>query len=164
MCADPKDRWVTVFVGLGSNLGDRASNLQGAVDSLETSGHFRRERLSSFYETEPLGPPQPDFLNGVVRGKTDLAPEGFLALLKATEKALGRARGVRWGEREIDLDLLFYEEKIIESRSLKVPHPRLHEREFVLVPLAEVAPAWQHPRFQKTVLELLESFYLHEDL
>ena len=156
-----KASWITVLIGLGSNLGDRALNIRRALTLLARSGHFHLEKRSLLYETEPVGPPQPDFLNGVAKGTTDLLPDGFLKLLKATEKELGREEGLRWGPRVADLDLLFYGDSVVETPSLTVPHPRLQEREFVLVPLAEIAPTWQHPKLHKSILELLEALYLH---
>ena len=157
-----KASWITVLVGLGSNLGDRATNIGKALTLLTQSGHFHLEKRSLLYETEPVGPPQPDFLNGVAKGTTDLSPEGLLKLLKKTEKEVGREDGPRWGPRIVDLDILFYGESVVEAPSLTVPHPRLQEREFVLVPLAEIAPTWRHPKLHKNVLELLEALYLHE--
>ena len=158
-----KASWITVLIGLGSNLGDRAANIRKALTLLEASGHFHLEKRSLLYETEPFGPPQPDFLNGAARGETDLPPEGLLRLFKKVEKETGREDGPRWGPRVVDLDLLFYGESVVETPSLTVPHPRLAEREFVLVPLSEIAPSWRHPKLHKTVLELLEALYLHAD-
>ena len=154
---------MTVFVGLGSNLGERAANLRKALVLLRGSGHFRVGKTSSFYETEPVGPPQPLFLNGAAEGKTDLSAEAFLTLLKETEKAAGRKQTERWGPREIDLDLLFYGDSVLSTDELTVPHPRMQEREFVLTPLAEIAPEFRHPRLHKTNLELLERLYFHGD-
>ena len=147
------------MIGLGSNLGERSANIRKALTLLEGSGHFCLEKRSLLYESRPVGPTQPDFLNGVVEGKTDLSPETFLSLLKKTEKELGRSEGLRWGPRVVDLDLLSYGESIVDTPSLTVPHPRLEEREFVLVPLSEIAPSWRHPKLHKSALELLEALY-----
>ena len=158
-----KASWVTVLIGLGSNLGDRAANIRKALTSLTASGHFHLEKRSLLYETEPVGPPQPEFLNGAAQGQTDLSPESLLKLFKKVERETGRQDGPRWGPRVVDLDLLFYAESAVETPRVTVPHPRLAEREFVLVPLSEIAPSWRHPKLQKSVLELLEALYLYAD-
>ena len=158
-----KASWITDFIGLGSNLRDRVYSIQKALTLLTASGHFHLENCSLLYETKPVGPPQPDFLNGAAKGTTDLSSEKLLTLLKKLEKELGREERLRWGPRAVDLDILFYGDAVVETPSLTIPHPRLHEREFVLVPLAELEPTFRHPKLRKTALELLEEFYLYAD-
>jgi 2-amino-4-hydroxy-6-hydroxymethyldihydropteridine diphosphokinase len=128
------------FVGLGSNLGDRLSELRAAVEALRATPSVEVVALSSVYETDPVGPAQPDFLNAVVELRTDLEPRLLLARLKEIEAQAGRfsARVERWGPREVDLDLLLYDDLVIESDRLRIPHPSMHERAFVLVPLCEI--------------------------
>lgn len=127
------------FLGLGGNLGDRLTNLQRAVDLLAATTGIVVLRSSRIYETAPVGPPQPDFLNAVVEVDTTLSPEDLLAACAAVERELHRVRGTRWGPRTIDVDLLAYDDRVIETNELIVPHPRMHERAFVLVPLLELA-------------------------
>lgn len=128
------------FLGLGTNLGDRLANLQGAVDLLAATPGIRVVRSSRVYETAPVGPPQPDFLNAVIEVDTDLEPDGLLAAAAAAERALHRVRDVRWGPRTIDVDVLTYDDRVIDTPDLTVPHPRMHERAFVLAPLMDLEP------------------------
>ncbi|MGH2771738.1 MAG: 2-amino-4-hydroxy-6-hydroxymethyldihydropteridine diphosphokinase [Actinomycetota bacterium] len=127
------------FIGLGSNLGDRLGNMQRALEVLHGLG-ARTVRASPVYETDPVGPPQPDFLNAVALLETNLLPPTLLAALKQAEEEVGRQHRERWGPREIDLDILLYEDLEISSGSLRIPHPRLSERAFVLVPLLDLEP------------------------
>lgn len=144
----------SVFLGLGSNLGDREANLTRGVALLGADG-FAVTARSSVYETEPVGgPPQGPFLNQVLRGETDLQPESLLAVCLRTEAALGRVRRERFGPRVLDIDVLLYGDRAQDAPGLELPHPRLHERLFVLVPLAEVGAEALHPRFGMTVAEL----------
>jgi 2-amino-4-hydroxy-6-hydroxymethyldihydropteridine diphosphokinase len=130
---------VICYLGIGSNLGDRKKNIKRALEILENIEGIRIEKVSKIYETKPLGgPPQGEFLNGVVKIKTSLSPFQLLRILKRIEKDLGRKKRVRFGPREIDLDILFYGGRIINTRILKIPHPRIFEREFVLKPLTEI--------------------------
>ena len=133
------------FLGLGTNLGDRLANLQRAVDLLAATSGIRVVRSSRVYETAPVGPPQPDFLNAVIEVDTDLEPHDLLAAAAAVERALHRVRDVRWGPRTIDVDVLTYDDQMIDTPDLTVPHPRMHERGFVARPTdgprARPAPA-----------------------
>ena len=147
---------VEIFVGLGSNLGDRAANLCAAVAGLRTE--FTVVGLSGIYETEPWGGiEQPRFLNAVLCARTTLAPHEVLARLLAVEAGMGRVREIRNGPRLIDLDLLLYGESQMDDPGLTVPHARLAERAFVLVPLAQVAPGREIPGTGRRVEELLEA-------
>lgn len=134
------------FLGLGSNLGDRLTTLQRAVDLLDADRRTRVDAVSSVYETEPVGgPEQGPYLNLAVRVVTRRSPSGLLRLCARVEAALGRTREVRWGPRTIDVDVLLYGDRAIATRRLVVPHPRLAERAFALVPLMEVAPGQRLP-------------------
>lgn len=143
-----------VLIALGTNLGDRLENLRRALDYI--AAKVQIVRVSSVYETPPWGyTEQPPFLNLVLSGQTELEPQPLLEFLKACEQALGRRPTFRYGPRLIDLDILAYEDRILETPTLTLPHPHLHERAFVLVPLHEIAPNWTHPRLGKSVSELL---------
>ena len=134
------------FLGLGSNLGDRLETLQRAVDLLDDDARTRVEAVSSVYETDPVGgPEQGAYLNVALRVATRRSPRGLLRLCNEVEARLGRVRDVRWGPRTIDVDVLLYGERVVRSRRLAVPHPRMRERAFVLVPLMEVAPGLELP-------------------
>jgi len=144
----------TVYLSLGSNLGDRKANLKAAAAALAPIvGVLRASRI---YQTAPWGYlDQPDFLNQVLECETELAPLELLAHLKRIEKTLGRQPGVRYGPRLIDLDILFYDQLVVDLPELTIPHPRAAERAFVLVPLADLAPGLVHPVLMKTAAELL---------
>lgn len=145
------------WIGLGSNLGDREEHLMGAVRALRETSGIHVEAISSVFETPAVGPPQPMYLNAVVRVRTSLPPFALLGLLHGIEDAAGRLRDEPWGPRTLDLDLLLMEDLVIETPTLTLPHPRLAERNFVLVPLSELNPEAKHPVLDQTVAELLEA-------
>jgi 2-amino-4-hydroxy-6-hydroxymethyldihydropteridine diphosphokinase len=147
------------YVGLGSNLGDREGHLARALEALGRVDGVVVRRRSSVRETEPVGgPPQGPFLNAVAEIETALDPAALLGALKAVERAGGRRPGPLWGPREIDLDLLLYDDLVLRADDLVVPHPRLAARAFVLEPLAEIAPDVVHPVLERTARELWASF------
>ncbi len=133
-----------IYIGLGSNLGDRLENLQAAIAALESEVH--PIECSSVYETPPWGYlDQPNFLNQVVMAETELSPEDLLSHLKGIEADLGRQETFQFGPRKIDLDIIFFDDKVIESHPITIPHPRMESRGFVLLPLADLAPNLEHP-------------------
>jgi len=146
------------YIGLGANLGARQVQLQSALMRLGATEGVHVAAVSPFHETDPVGGPpgQPSYLNAAARLATSLPPEELLRVLLAVEHSLGRTRqrGVRNAPRTIDLDLLLYEDCVLDLPGLTLPHPRLHQRLFVLEPLAQVAPSLVHPVLQKTILEL----------
>jgi len=147
---------VTVYIGIGSNIGDRRANCVHAVKLMNESG-IMVTKESSLYETKPWGlKEQPMFINMAVIAETDLTPERLLTVLKCIEKKMGRQKTACWGPRCIDLDILFYEDSIITERDICIPHPLLHQRDFVLLPLSEIAPDKWHPVLKKTVRQLTE--------
>ena len=145
------------YIGIGSNLGDRKANALEAVDRVSKLPTTRVVRASSLYESEPLGDAKTWFVNSVIEIETDFPPDELLKRLKAIEKAMGRKRvkGKRWGSRVIDLDILLCDQEVVEKRTLKVPHPEMHKRRFVLMPLAELAPHVVHPQLGHSVSALL---------
>ena len=145
---------IRVFLGIGTNLGDRERNLQDALAVLSQKMVILKE--SSIYQTAPWGYlDQLAFLNQVIEAQTDLSSLNLLGFLTETEKLLGRQANFRYGPRLIDLDILFYGNRIIQTPRLQVPHPRLTQRAFVLVPLAEIAPEFVHPQNKQTITQLL---------
>ena len=144
-----------VYIALGSNVGDRAAMLERAMAAMNLAG-IRVSQQSSFYVTEPVDAPgQARFLNAVVEAETSLLPLQLLHALLRIERELGRRRITPHGPRTIDLDILFYGSSVIRSKELQVPHPRLSERRFVLVPLAQIAPEFRHPALHKSITQLL---------
>lgn len=136
-----------VFIGLGANVGEREANIRRALSLIEEDGAGEIVRVSGLIETDPLGGPpgQPAYLNGAAELETDLAPEDLLGAMKDVERRVGRVERERWGPREIDLDILLYDDLVVKSENLEIPHPRMLDRAFVLRPLAEIAPEVTHP-------------------
>jgi 2-amino-4-hydroxy-6-hydroxymethyldihydropteridine diphosphokinase len=146
-----------VFLGLGSNLGNRAKNLLMAQKLIEVKIGKTLSK-SSIYETTAWGiTEQNAFLNQVLEIETILSPSALLHLVLKIEKDMGRIREIKWGERSIDIDVLYYNKEIISTENLAVPHPFIQERKFVLVPLCEIAPAFIHPKLEQSNLELLKN-------
>ena len=144
------------YIGFGSNVGDRQSYIRQALDYLSGEQCTSVVQVSSIYETEPVGNDEQDwFLNGVVRVETDLLPQKLLATLQEIERKVGRQRRIRWGPREIDLDILIYDGFCVNSPRLAIPHPEMHQRRFVLEPFAEIAPDVIHPILQERIDALL---------
>ncbi len=151
----------TAFIAIGSNLGERLKNCERAVERLAQDGVAENVIKSRWYETPPLAENPnskfqiPKYINGVVKIETELKPMELLLSLQKIEASLGRVRtGKKWEPRTIDLDILFYDDLIIDEPDLKVPHPELHKRMFVLEPLCDIEPALEHPVFNKTIKEL----------
>lgn len=145
-----------VFIGLGSNIGDRKKNMEEAMRLLDTPPDIKVEKESSLYTTEPIGFVGQDwFLNSVIEVSTLLSPKALLHRCQAIEEQMGRVRTMLWGPRTIDLDILLYGEEIVEDDELIIPHPNMHKRGFVLVPFAEIAPEVIHPKLNKKASELL---------
>ncbi len=132
-------------IGLGSNLGDSRAILAAALAALNETAGIQVLARSHWYRTAPIGPPQPDYLNGCALLQVTHSPLGLLDILLSVENKFGRVRRERWGARSLDLDLLLYAAQILSTPKLELPHPRLRERAFVLVPLAEIAPDWLEP-------------------
>ncbi len=147
---------MNAYLGLGSNLGNRFENLSQSVERLRAVDDIEVREISPVYETDPVGvPEQPRYLNAVLRVETVLEAEKLLGTCLAIESSMGRVRTERWGARNIDIDILLYEDQVVRSGELNLPHLYMHQREFVLRPLADIAPGLVHPVFRVTVRELL---------
>jgi 2-amino-4-hydroxy-6-hydroxymethyldihydropteridine diphosphokinase len=146
-----------VFIAFGGNLGDPQLAFCKALNSLQQHPQISLMACSSLYLTPPVGGPegQPDYLNAVVELSCELSPQELLALCRQIEDAAGRTREVRWGARTLDLDVLLYDQQVLLTEELEIPHPRLHQRHFVLLPLAELAADFIHPQKNLTIAALL---------
>lgn len=142
-------------IALGSNLGDCQGILEAALAILAATPNISLLAKSSWYQTKPIGPPQPDYLNGCALLQVNLSPQQLLATLLQVEVKFGRVRREKWGARSLDLDLLLYDDLILDTPKLQLPHPRMKEPAFVLVPLAEIAPNWIEPVSGKAIAQLL---------
>lgn len=150
-------QWHTAYIALGSNLGEKKRYLEDAVASLNQLPLARVEKVSNYYVTPPYGvKEQDDFLNACLELRTLLTPEELLEALQALEQAAGRERTIHWGPRTLDLDVLFYDDLVLESEKLCIPHVEMQKRKFVLEPLHDIAPYKRHPVYGKTVREMLE--------
>lgn len=153
------------FIGLGSNMGDKLANLKKAVLELGKVSGNKVLAVSSFYKTEPVGGVEQDwFVNAVAEVETGLTPRELLNKLLYIEKNLGRVRDAKWGPRVIDLDILLFDDLMMDEEGLSIPHPYLHERGFVLVPLAEIAPKVIHPKLKKTMSELMHGIHDNKNI
>lgn len=145
----------TVYIGVGSNTGDLEANVTEAIRRLDESDGVSVEGRSEFYMTSPVGgPPQDDYLNGVLKVETETTPYRLLEIVKGIEKAMGRVSAEKDFPRVMDLDILLFDDRVIKEEQLTIPHPHMHEREFVLRGLSEIAPEAVHPEMGKTVREL----------
>ncbi len=143
-------------IGLGSNMGDSSAILAATLENLAQTPGITIEATSSWYKTKAVGPPQPDYWNGCVILAVDMQPHRLLATLLGIEQKFGRVRQQHWGPRTLDLDLLLYDDLILDTPTLQIPHPRMRERAFVLVPLAEIAPNWREPVSRRIIQDLLQ--------
>ncbi|MFN6531432.1 2-amino-4-hydroxy-6-hydroxymethyldihydropteridine diphosphokinase [Nostoc sp. ChiSLP03a] len=143
-------------VSLGSNIGDSKTILSAAIEALAQTPGIVLEARSHWYQTKAVGPPQPDYLNGCVILQVEILPQQLLEILLEIEQQFGRVRQERWGPRTLDLDLLLYDDIILDTPNLQIPHPRMRDRAFVLVPLAEIAPDWIEPVSGCVIKELLK--------
>ncbi len=145
----------TIFLALGSNVGDSVTYIHKAIELL--SKKISNIQTAPIYTSKAVGfTDQPDFFNTAIKGKTDLEPLELLTFVKDIEQEIGRIYRFRWGPREIDVDIIFYNDLIFKNDTLEIPHPRAHERDFVLVPIADIDPTTVHPVLKKTVAKLLQ--------
>ena len=145
---------IRAAIALGSNLGNSQQILLDAVDAIASTKQIELIACSNWHQTKPIGPPQPDYINGCVITHTSLTAQELLASLLAIEQQFGRERKIRWGARTLDLDLILYGDLIMNTPKLQIPHPRMRERLFVLIPLAEIAPDWVEPVTRLTIAQL----------
>lgn len=150
-------RFIKTAIALGSNLGDSLATLQAAIETLKNTPGITVKLHSNWYQTAAVGPPQPDYINGCAILEVELKPQQLLETLLEIEAKFGRLRREKWGPRTLDLDLLLYDNLILETPGLALPHPRMTERAFVLVPLAEIAPDWVHPVSGVAIAQLVNS-------
>jgi 2-amino-4-hydroxy-6-hydroxymethyldihydropteridine diphosphokinase len=148
---------IPVAIALGSNLGDSKAILTSALNIIATTCGISLQKASSWYQTAPVGPPQPDYINGCALLETSLNPLELLEILLIIEAHFGRIRTEPNGPRTLDLDILLFDDLILESPKLQIPHPRMSERAFVLVPLAEIAPNWREPLSGKAIAQLVQT-------
>ncbi|MBC2582933.1 2-amino-4-hydroxy-6-hydroxymethyldihydropteridine diphosphokinase [Clostridium sp. DJ247] len=158
-------QWHTAYIAIGSNLGDRKTNLETAINLINDSTFNKVTKTSSFYETKPVGYLEQDnFLNGAIEIKTLLSPIRLMKFLLEKEKELKRERMVKWGPRTIDLDILLYDNLITSQEEIIIPHPRMHERLFVLRPLSDIAPYITHPILHSRIIELMNKISEDQEL
>lgn len=148
---------IPVAIALGSNLGDSLTILKTSLEKLDKTPGVRVKICSRWYETAPIGPPQPDYINACAILEVKISPQELLEILLSLETEMGRIRRQKWGARPLDLDVLLFSDLILDTPSLKIPHPRMTERGFVLVPLAEIAPNWLHPLRKQTISTLVQN-------
>ena len=149
----------TAYIGIGSNLGNRHENCLRAIELLQRK-QVIATKLSSLYETEPWGmKDQPRFINMAIQIETSLEPSELLTVLKEIEKEIGREKSSKWEPRTIDLDILLFDDIILNEDNLTIPHPLMHERDFVLRPLCEIAPDIHHPLLKLSICELMQQFH-----
>lgn len=150
-------KWNKAILSIGSNMGDKEAYLNNAVDSLYDDGNCRVNVVSNYIETEPYGPVEQDnFLNGCLEIETLYSPKELLEKVNQIEVESGRIRDIHWGPRTLDIDIIFYEDEIVDEPDLKIPHVEMHKRLFVLEPLKQIAPYWKHPILNRTVSQILE--------
>jgi 2-amino-4-hydroxy-6-hydroxymethyldihydropteridine diphosphokinase len=143
-------------IALGSNLGESLKTLETALEILHNTPKIQVIKKSSWYQTTPMGPPQPDYINGCAILSVEITPQELLTTLLEIEQKFGRIRQEKWGARTIDLDILLFDDLILNSSTLQIPHPRMTERAFVLIPLAEIAPELVHPITKKAIAQHLQ--------